>query len=125
MNAKPWQIALIVIGLAVGLGSAAWVTFGGDGVRLPTTHFLIDVESGDIFEFDSRKKQLVVPARHPESGRTTLIRVIKDEEGAWYVSQRELGLLRVMDKDVKVSAIDPSTGQLTGAAPKPKTYRAK
>jgi hypothetical protein len=125
MKAKPWQIALIVIGLAVGIGSAAWFSFGGDDVRLPTTHFLVDVESGEIFEFDSRKHQLVLPARHPETGRSTLIRLIKDDEGNWYVSERELGLLRIMDKDVKVQAIDPSTGNLTGQAPRPKTYRLK
>ncbi len=125
MNAKPWQIALIVIGLVVGVGSGAWFVFGGDEVRLERRYFLIDVESGDIFEVDSTKYRLVLPAIHPDTGRTTLVGVSQDESGGWYVSPRDLGSIRELGQGVEVKAVDLDSGELVNPAGKPRRYVKK
>ena len=125
MKAKPWQIALIVIGLAVGIGSAAWFAFSGDEVQLDRRYFLIDVETGDIYEVDSTKYRLVLPARHPESGRICLIGVHKEETGEWYVPPRDLDSIKQLDKDVQVKAVDKKSGDLINPAGTPKRYQTK
>lgn len=125
MKAKPWQIALIVIGLAVGLGSVVWFAVSGDDVRLERRYFLVDVESGEIFEVDSSKYRLALPAMHPETKRRTLVGVTQDEDGSWYVAPRDLGLIRDLDKSVEVKAIDKSSGDLVNPAAKPRRYQTK
>ena len=125
MKAKPWQIALIVIGLAVGLVSAAWFVLGGDEVQLDRRYFLIDVETGDIYDVDSKKYRLVLPAMHPESGRVVLVGVQKDDTGVWFVPPRDLESVRQLDKSVQVKAIDPATGGVVNPAGKPKRYATK
>ncbi len=125
MKAKPWQIALIVIGLAVGLGSAAWFAFSGDDVQLDRRYFLIDVESGDIFEVDSTKYRLVLPARHPETGRISLIGVHRGDNGVWFVPPRDLGSIKQLDKGVEVKAINKDSGDLINPPGTPKRYQTK
>lgn len=125
MNAKPWQIALIVIGLAVGIGSGLWFAFAGDAVSLERRYFLIDVETGDIYEVDSSKYRLVLPAMHPETGRVCLVGVHKDENGTWEVPPRDLSSIGQLEKGVQVKAVDPKTGELVNPASTPKRYVPK
>lgn len=125
MKAKPWQIALIVIGLAVGLGSVVWFAASGDTVRLSQQYYLIDVESGELFDVDSSKYKLMLPARHPDTGRITLVGVSKDEDGSWYVPRRQLGLLRQLEAGVEVKAIDSDSGELRSTPGKPRRYVKK
>jgi len=125
MKAKPWQIALIVIGLAVGLVSAAWFVLGGDEVQLDRRYFLIDVETGDIYDVDSKKYRLVLPAMHPESGRVVLVGVQKDATGVWFVPPRDRASIAQLGKDVQVKAVDKETGTLLLSGSKPTPYRTK
>lgn len=124
MKAKPWQIALIVIGLAVGIGSAAWFALSGDEVRLERRYFLIDVETGQIYEVDSNKHRLVLPAQHPETGRVSLIGIHRDDDGTWYVPRRDLECIAQLDKDVQVKAVD-SNGELVEPPRAPVKYQRK
>jgi hypothetical protein len=125
MKAKPWQIALIVIGLAVGLGSVVWFAMSGDTVGLDRRYFLVDVESGDIFEVDSSKYRLVLPARHPETGRVSLVGVSQDDDGTWFVSRRDLDTIKQLDREVQVKAVDTSSGDLVNPPGKPRRYETK
>ncbi len=125
MKAKPWQIALIVIGLAVGLGSGAWFVLGGDEVKLERRYFLVDVETGDLFEVDSIKYRLVLPARNPETGRVSLIGVHREDDGTWYVPKRDLDSIRQLDKGVEVKAINRESGDLIKPPGSPKRYQTK
>lgn len=122
MQAKPWQIALIVIGLLVGIGSAAWFVLGGDGVTLEHRYYLIDVDSGEIFEVNSKKYKLMLPARHPDTNKIALVGVSQGEDGVWFVPERQLGMLKQLDKDVQVKAVDPDSGELIGTPAKPRRY---
>lgn len=125
MKAKPWQIALIVIGLAVGLGSAAWFAFSGDDVKLDRRYYLVDVETGDIYEVDSTKHRLVLPAMHPETGRVCLIGIHRLEDGTWEVPGRDLSSISQLEKGVQVKAVDRETGRLVNPAGEPKRYAPK
>lgn len=124
MKAKPWQIGLIVVGLVVGAGSAAWFFFGGDQVRLDRQYYLIDVETGQIFEVDSTRYRLVLPAQHPETGKVSLIGVHKDETGRWYVPRRDLGSVSQLDKGVEVKAVDRD-GELVNPPGAPVRYEKR
>jgi hypothetical protein len=121
MKAKPWQIALIVIGLAVGIGSAAWFAFSGDEVKLDRRYFLVDVETGQIYEVDSTKYRLVLPATNPETGKVSLIGIHQSEDGTWKVPSRDLASASQLDKGVQVKAVDQD-GNLVNPATTPKRY---
>ena len=125
MKVKPWQMAVIVIGLLVGVGSMIWQMVNSDGVDLKHQYTLIDVESGDLFDVDSTKVRLMLPAKHPETGRVALVRVAKDDKGRWYVIPRDMELLTQLDEGVNVKAIDAETGDVLNQAASPKTYVRK
>lgn len=121
MKVKPWQMAVIVVGLLVGIGSAVWVMIRPPEVRLASECYLLNVESGEVFVAEmSSKKRLTFPARDPDTGKFTLIRLTKDENGQLYVDDRDLTLLNHLEKDVAVKAVDPRTGDLKE---QPKTTR--
>lgn len=122
MKAKPWQIALIVVGLLVGVGSAAWFVLGGDRVTLEHRYYLIDVESGEIFEVNAKKYKLMLPARHPDTNKIALVGVSQGEGGVWFVPERQLGMLKQLDKTVQIKALNPDSGELIGPPTKPRRY---
>lgn len=113
MNFKPWQLAVIVLGLLVGVGSLVYnLAFSGD-VDLENRIRMVDVETGELFEFTmSANRTIIVPARRTETKKIALMRIIKDEAGQWHVPDRDLALLPGLDKDVPVKAIDPETGKV-------------
>lgn len=122
MKAKPWQIALIVIGLAVGIGSAAWTIFGGDRVELANVVLMVDVESGQIYEVNLNRTRITNPALHPTTGKLQLVRLDRSDDGTLFVNPRDMQLLQYLDKDVTNKAVDPKTGELLIAPGKPVRY---
>lgn len=119
MKPKPWQIAVIVIGLL----AAGWLFIstlaGGDDLDIPDYYYLIDVETGTVFKAD---KRVPLDSPNPDTGKKSLVRVGKAEDGTWFVSERDLALLNYVDKDVQVKAIDPKTGELKITPESPKSY---
>lgn len=124
MQAKPWQIALIVIGLVVGIGSAAWFVFGGGEVTLANSILMVDVDSGDVYEVNLDRTRISNPALHPETGKLQLVRLDRDEDGTLFVNDRDLSLLKYLDQSITNKAVDPKTGSLLIAPGKPKRYPA-
>lgn len=122
MQAKPWQIALIVIGLLVGVGSAAWFVLGGDRVTLANSILMVDVDTGDVFEVNLDRTRISNPALHPETGKLQLVRLDKDEDGTLFVNGRDLDLLKFLDKSITNKAVDPKTGDLLIPPGTPKRY---
>jgi hypothetical protein len=112
MNAKPWQLALIIIGL---LGGSALVVynlfFANAGPSLADTMKVIDVNTGELFEVDLAGKGYVMPGKNPNSKKRTLLAIVKDEQdGTWFIPGRYLPSLDQVDGEV--TAVDPQTGEV-------------
>ncbi len=120
MNAKPWQIGVIVVGLLAATGLSVWNLLGSDG-ELPSTYLLVDVESGQVFRVNKDRHRLSLPAPHPKTKKRSLIGVEKDEQG-FFVDNYNLGALKSLDEDVKNTAIDPQTGEFLVPAKDPISY---
>jgi hypothetical protein len=92
---KPWQMAVIVIGLLGGTGLLAWNVMGGEKVKQIDELVLMDVVTGDRFVADVRgRKGVILPAKHPETQEYTLLPIAKGEDGQWRVQHlREVSFL--------------------------------
>ncbi len=123
MKVKPWQIGVIVIGLLGGVGLIVWWIATAGPVRLAHSYTLIDVTTGEIYEVDSTRYHLILPARRPDTGKIALVGVSKDEEGNWFVSPRDRGSIKELDPDVEVKAVDAQTGEVLIKSGAVKPYR--
>lgn len=125
MKVKPWQIAVIVIGLLVGVGSAMYQLLTSSGPKLSDSMLLIDVETGEVFRASTTGNGIMLPARRPDTGKIALLRLRKDDEGKYYVTPRDLSLLQFLDKDVEVKAINADTGDVVNPPKDIKAYNPK
>ena len=112
MKPKPWHFAVIVVGLILGVGSTVRVLMAETPAAVQRVIHCIDVESGDLYRIDTVRTPVILPARHPTTGRVCLVRISRDEHGTWIVRPRDRETLDMLDKDVKVTAIDPGSGSL-------------
>ncbi len=122
MKIKLWQIVVIVIGLLAGGVSLAITAMKSDDMKVNSILFLVDVESGDLYRVNLEKLAVTLPAFHPKTKRLTLVRINKNDKGAWVVGGRDLSLLAQLDKAAEIKAINPETGELIGAAKSPVEY---
>lgn len=111
MKIKPWQIIVIVVGLVAAIGVTVWNLTNSDELDIPNSYFVIDVESGQIYRVNRNRVMLSLPAPNPESGKLSLIGLAKDDKG-YYVTERDLATLRMLDSGVKNNAVDEKTGEL-------------
>jgi hypothetical protein len=122
MQVKPWQMIVIVLGLLIGGGGILWASLGNESVDVSHVIHCVDVETGQIYRIDTSKSPVVLPARHPTTGRICLVRCSKDEHGSWIVGPRDRSTLAMLDKDVKNVAINSETGELQGTIKAPIDY---
>ncbi len=125
MTAKPWQIALIAVGLVVGIASVVYNAVASGGPNLRHQYFLIDVQSGQVYEVDARRTRLILPATNPETGKISLVGIEKDEKGQWIVNPKDRAALAQLDQGVVNSVVDAETGTLKSPAKAPITYVEK
>jgi hypothetical protein len=123
MKVKGWQIAVIVIGFVVAIASITYSLSGPGEPQLPHRYYLIDVETGDIFDVDSKKYLLAIPATNPATQKVSMLRVRKDEDGTWRVFERDLALFSALDKSVKVNAVDRDSGEVLGTVKDPVPFK--
>lgn len=115
---KPWQVILIVASFLVLAGSVWFFGFRptDDSRLMANSLVLIDVESGQLYEFDLKgRRGVIIPERHPESGKLSLIPVFQDEAGAWVVGERDISSIGLVE--VPVSAVDPRSGKVLSFSP--------
>lgn len=124
MKVKPWQIALIVIGLLVGAGSTIYTLLGSGGPQLADSVLLIDVETGQLYRASTRSKAIMLPARRPSDGKIALLRVRVDDQGKYYVTDRDLRLIDALDKGIEVKAVATDSGDIAEPSKEIKTYEA-
>lgn len=122
MDAKPWQIAVVVIGLLGACVLFAWNVFGGRDIRRPDEILLMDVVTGDRYLADvSGKKSVFIPEKHPDTGEYTLIPIDKDESGVWHI--RYLELLKEFPPEKLGAVEDVATGVAKPSSASPKRFR--
>lgn len=85
---KPWQLAVIVIGLLVGGGLITWQVASSNELRLTDSILLVDVTTGEIFETPLPDGRAVIfPAKNPKTSKLTLLPVAQID-GKWSVRPR-------------------------------------
>jgi hypothetical protein len=118
-NAKPWQIAVIVIGLLAGAGMIVVSAFTGDAPRLAKSLTVVDVETGDLFEIDVGKGMISFPIKNPNNSKLSLMPVYKGDGGNWFVASRYLNDISSL-AGVKPEAIDAASGKVAKVGSGPK-----
>ena len=126
MKVKGWQLAVITLGLLVGIGSLVYSMLRSDTVEIKHVIHVVDVETGELYRINTEKYPTMLPARHPTNGKFCLIRVRKDDKsGQWTVGGRDLGLLKRLAKDIKNTAVDDQSGDLLITPKEPVEYVRK
>jgi hypothetical protein len=123
-SAKPWQIVVLVAAV-VAVAASVYFTFGtsGDRPQLISEITMVDVASGDLFVFSlGGKKGVSVPETNPDTGKRTLMPVLKSEDGSWSVGPRDLSLLKMFEKEPKL-CVNASTGKVTPSGTAPRKVR--
>ncbi|MFO0858790.1 MAG: hypothetical protein U0640_15705 [Phycisphaerales bacterium] len=99
-EAKPWQIAVVVVGVLTLVGMLMWQC-QGDGVTLQKSIVMVDVTSGELVESTWPKgKAVVFPAHDPDT-KAMLIPVGKTPEGRYEIEGRYMPLLRAQKVQLK------------------------
>jgi hypothetical protein len=81
---KPWQLAIVIVGLIGGIGLVVWNVMGKGEIRRPDSILLMDVITGDRFIADvSGRKSVFIPEKNPETGKYTLVIIHKADDGTW------------------------------------------
>ena len=112
-EAKPWQIAVVVVGLLTLVGMVVWQCNSGK-VKLASSITLVDVETGQLIEAPLPKNRSVLfPATHPDTKRATLFPAHRNESGGWEVSGRYVPYVK--SKDIDPKAVDLKTGAIANA----------
>jgi len=120
MKAKPVQIAIIVIGLLVGIVGIVLSMKKYAGPDLANKMILVDVTSGELYAVSTNGRSILLPYRSPDSNEPTLLPVIFDEnDSSWRVKSRYMDAMN----DIKPVSdkIDPKSGRLnveSGVKPK-------
>lgn len=99
---KKWQIAVLAAG-ALALAVSLFLYFTReDKLDLPNRVYLADVSTGEVFEASTKDRPAITPEVHPTTGKLTLVRVRKDEQGKWKVNQTDM---RNLEEGVDRSAV--------------------
>lgn len=114
-EAKPWQVAVIVVGLLVMVAGVLYQCKSG-GVEFADSIVLVDVASGDVLEAPFPKgRPVMFPAKHPDTQSATLYPAeLKD--GKWFVDGRYIPYI---PKIPDPKAMNAKSGAITTTATKP------
>jgi hypothetical protein len=108
---KPWQIILIVVAVGV-LGFSVWKQISKPSIDLPNSVTVVDVTTGDLYTMKLGKRNgAYFPEKNPESGKNTLMPIVKNENGDWYVDGHAMGVLQ--DVNGEINVVDEVTGKVT------------
>lgn len=120
-QAKPWQIAVVGVGLIVLCISLYISVFRNDGPTFVDRVYMVDVTTGKLYQFDRPDDRMLLswPAEDPRTKQRTLYKVSRDEQSKWMVNERVLGDLNAAKLEVK--GIDPKTGVLTDQQQTPES----
>ena len=111
MQAKPWQIAVVVVGLLVGIGGIVLAMGKDSGPDLADKMILVDVTTGNTYKISYKNRSVVLPVRSPETDERTLFPIeYNEEKGGWFMNRRYMG---DMDGIEKISdKVDAESGRV-------------
>jgi hypothetical protein len=110
-HAKPWQIAVVALGLIGGIGGIVYSVRSNPGLDLAKSILYVDAQTGELYEIDIPSKgSLGIPEKNPSTGKDTLLPVFQDDSGSWRVSERYKSALSDMGLKPDELAVDPKTG---------------
>lgn len=99
---KTWQIAVLAAG-AIALAVSIFLYFTReDAIDLPKRVYLADVTTGDVFEVSTKERPAITPEVNPSTGKATLVRVRKDDQGKWKVNRTDM---QALEEGVDRSAV--------------------
>lgn len=110
MGAKPWQIAVIVVGLLVGGGLVLYQSMYAGGIPVNTKFTLLDPMTGQLYAVDWNDQHFELPARDPNSNDPRLVRVFMDG-GKWRVIDRDMPIIDHLPPE-KNTIVDAESGHL-------------
>ena len=122
---KPWQIVLFVAAIAaIVLG--AWWSFGrGPKAKSTNEALLVDVTTGELYAFSTKRKGVIIPERNPDSGKIALFPVSKNDQGNWMIESRYLSDDAIEEVEGEPANVDFSTGLVVITNENPKKVTAK
>lgn len=113
-EAKPWQIAVVVIGLLTLVGMVVWQCRSDQTVTFASDMYVLDIQTGNLYVDDMpKRKSVFFPLPDPET-KNLLVPVVKDIGGKFIVEGQTLGSLR--SKKTAVNGID-ADGVLANQTP--------
>jgi hypothetical protein len=115
---KPKHYILLVAAV-IALVAGVYFSMGGPEPVLTRSVVLVDVSTGQLFEFSTKDYSVVLPGKNPDTGKISLLPVRKDANGKWQISGRYLGELDRLDE--KPTAVkDRKTGEVTVSSEAPR-----
>ncbi|MBX3322141.1 MAG: hypothetical protein KF757_04040 [Phycisphaeraceae bacterium] len=119
---KPWQLAVIVLGLLGGTGLLVWNAMGKSSkVQTIDEMSFVDVLDGSMYVVNLRgRRGIGVPARNPDTGEYTLMPVFQDGN-EWVIPDYYRPALKTIDTQ-SAEIVNPASGQVRPAAGKPRAY---
>lgn len=108
-GAKPWQIAVIIVGLLGAMVVAFMSTMGGEEQQFADSMTVADVQTGELFTVEFGKKAIVLPMTRKGQTTATLYPVYQ-KEGKWVVEERYREVNASAFKDSKV--YNASSGEI-------------
>lgn len=124
-GARPWQIAVIVIGLTAGIGLSVYtIGFSGNEVEFASKTVVVDLTTGKLYEIDIAGRTLSYPVAHPETGVKSLVPAIK-QGSKWMVPEvMRGGLKQSLGGETKAvetkGVVNFETGELTVVSDEPQ-----
>lgn len=117
---KPWQLAVIIIGLVGGLGLLGWQIFGGEKIHTPSSIMLMDVVTGDRFVADvTGRRSIFLPEKNPDTGKYTLVTISKTDDGSWIAKGAETITEISRDQFNAIASVENPVATPSDAKPKP------
>ncbi len=102
MDIKPWQVVVIVAAVLV-LGFSVVRQMGKGKIDFPDSVLVVDVETGDMYRMSLGKRNgAYFPEKNPDSGKHTLMPVIKSESGEWVIAPHARPALQDIDGENKL-----------------------
>lgn len=123
-NVRPWQMVLFVAAVAA-MAFGLWWSLGR-GPRAESTNraLLVDVTTGQLYEFVTRKRGVIIPERNPDTGKYALFPVSRNDGGEWVVDSRYLSSGALEEVEGEVSRLDVSSGRVDVSEERPKKVNA-
>ena len=122
---KPWQLVLVIVAALV-LAVSLWISLTGEKVDFGDRVYMVDVETGTLYYADTGgRRGVVIPAKHPETGKRTLVPVQIEENGEVAISGRYRGTVSKILESEQITLSDQiarGSGVITETVDNAKKY---